>query len=844
MDQGQWAAGRSDRRAGNGTAAPAGDRGRVEVAPNEPASHFFAGPYRVPDLDERDGPPEGPPAGDPAEPPWSGAPVDSALSDTPRYEIRSLIAGGSEGQVYLTYDHDLRRRVAMKILRPEFTDKPTRVERFIAEARRTSHLEHPGIPSVYDIGRTATGEHFFTMRLVQGETLAKLLTRFHRGDAATRKEWSLVRLVQLLQSVANAIDHAHSRGLVHRDLKPANIAVGRHGDVLVLDWGLAKRIGPDPDSNALGQTQFLRGTQVGSVKGTPLYMAPEQAVGAVDSIGPHTDVFALGAILYEMLCGVPPYEASNYSQVLMDARAGKIESPEERCKGRLFPRVLVKAVMKALALDASERHPTAAAFAADLQSFIEGSRDAGGRRVEASTEAKLASDMARIAASGSAEARRLESEIANRRRAVSPGATRDATRDAEQDVGELEQRLEVVVADIGLARARTIEHASRALALDAGNVEARKLLAEVYLRRYQDARRSGNRVLAGWLRLMAKRHNDGEFDDDLQDATPLLVSTSPPGARVTITKCLDAGDASSDPGDGRSGDAPLATHIDVDCTSIVTVERPGYATARIPVVGGPAGRSTLRVRLVPESRVPEGFVHVPSGSFLSEDGGVLSLRSLPDYLIGRFPVTLGEYALWLGRLREEDPAAAESRTPRVEGIGALLHWDGAAYVARTPAIFSKPGEHPLPDFPVVGVTADDALAYARDLAESLGMAVGLPDEFEWEKAARGTDGRMVPWGEASDVTPVRVSDACGGAPLLRRIGHFPQDRSPYLVRDMAGGVREWCARRGEPDEEPRYVCRGGACDAFAARAPLSMRWFVPQDERSLNAGFRLVIRSP
>ncbi len=229
-----------------------------------------------------------------------------------RYTLTRLHATGGIGRVWLAHDPSLGRDVALKELLPERAGHPETWARFLKEAQVTGQLEHPGIVPIYEVGRRPDDQvPFYTMRFVRGRTLAEAAATYHSRLGRNEARPSELReLVGAFVGVCNAVAYAHSRGVLHRDLKPQNVVLGDFGEVIVLDWGLARLMNQKGDDDAAGpQVESAAGveaTSQGQVLGTPAYMAPEQAEGRLDLLGPATDVYGLGAVLYEILAGKPP----------------------------------------------------------------------------------------------------------------------------------------------------------------------------------------------------------------------------------------------------------------------------------------------------------------------------------------------------------------------------------------------------------------------------------------------------------------------------------------------------------------------------------------------------------
>ncbi len=294
----------------------------------------------------------------------------SDLPGGPRYTRSTLHASGGMGEVWRAWDTTLGREVALKQLKDESTAGEAR---FVREAKLTGRLEHPGVVPVYELARDPeSGRPFYVMRFVRGRTLSDAARAFH---SARRPGWhpplDLVKLLSAFVSVCNTVGYAHSRGIVHRDLKGENIILGEFGEVVVLDWGVAKVLdekdAPDalPPIASRASTLAAGQTRLGDVVGTVAYMAPEQAEGLPDLVGPHSDVFGLGAILYEMLCGGPPYSGVTYQNVLLKAMLLRFPPPRE-----WWPEVppgLEAICLKAMSKEPAARYPSAVELGQEIQ---------------------------------------------------------------------------------------------------------------------------------------------------------------------------------------------------------------------------------------------------------------------------------------------------------------------------------------------------------------------------------------------------------------------------------------------------------------------------------------------
>jgi tetratricopeptide (TPR) repeat protein len=307
--------------------------------------------------------------------------VGTATSAGTRFHILRLHDRGGLGNVYVAHDEELNREVALKEIQLDFAHDPQSRARFLLEAEVTGGLEHPGVVPVYGLGTYADGRPYYAMRFVKGNSLKEAVARFHRGDSAGQltggRALEFRQLLRRFVDVCNAVEYAHSRGVLHRDLKPSNILLGPYGETLVVDWGLAKVVGR-PLGSAAGADLALgvpasaaSGTTLpGSPLGTPAYMSPEQAAGQLDAVGPSSDVYSLGATLYCLLTGRAPFETGDFDSVRSAVQRGDFPPPR-RLSPALSP-ALEAVCLKAMALKPGDRYASPRALAEELERWTAG----------------------------------------------------------------------------------------------------------------------------------------------------------------------------------------------------------------------------------------------------------------------------------------------------------------------------------------------------------------------------------------------------------------------------------------------------------------------------------------
>ena len=328
----------------------------------------------------------------------AGTPGHGVPDAYPDLDVKGEIGHGGMGTVFLAREKSANRDVALKVLAAD-RDRRDRKDRtrFLEEAHVTAQLQHPGIVPVYRIGEGAQGRPYYTMRPIEGRTLRAILDDLRQDDPSARDRFGLRRLVQVFQSVCQAVRFAHDRGVIHRDLKPSNVVVGEYGEVLVIDWGLAKAVSPKGDEAPARETGdqaadrgvwelyerrvvslreddvvTLQATVAGSVMGTPAYMSPEQILGNVRELGGRSDVWSLGVMLYELCTLKRPFEGKDLAELTAQITTTDPSDPITVNPQRRVPPELRDIILSCLKREKTERYDSVADLLTDIEHWLEG----------------------------------------------------------------------------------------------------------------------------------------------------------------------------------------------------------------------------------------------------------------------------------------------------------------------------------------------------------------------------------------------------------------------------------------------------------------------------------------
>ena len=813
--------------------------------------------------------------------------TDQPSQQLGKYEILEELGRGGFGVVYKARDTKLNRSVALKVLMPQLTADPAFVAQFHREAQLVARLDHPHIVTVYDVGEEQ-GQHYIAMQYIDGQSLDRRLTR---GEP-----WPLDQTLPLVEQIAGALDYAHAQGVLHLDLKPGNILLNDAGHAWLTDFGLGRAV-----SSASQPASAMSG-------GTAAYLAPEQAdLEEPRPITPLADIYAFGVVLYQLCTGRVPFEGNPVA--VANAHVNQ-QPPRPTLLNDELSQAVEEVLLRALAKSPQARFPDAASLVQALaeavktglarptvariiavEPFVLGDfrvrtlrelaqacdgawEEAVERLYDGSLEKWLTEARILGAAAEAERIRKARAKAQGREREVGleeflawTGYVTDPVLSAKPET--LDFGAEEKGYGYRLLAVLTVQNAGRGLLW--GEVtslvpwidvpephvwvrpgERQELLVEAELDALPSGRATVDDALAVrtqvnemqvgarvevWgpeVRLDPTELDFGEVGEDEEPVRSLTVAnmgrgalmgtarTETPGLTVTPERFRCAA--------GRQ--LTLQVRLDrkhlptlLDAIVSITLEtNEGTFEAPVRLVGFGAIDTDM---LEPE------LVHVPAGPFTMgsadiDDANPVHTIDLPEYWIGKYPVTNEEYARFVRATGHPAPYVSES-------WAQPYNWQGN----NPPKGREK--------HPVVLVSWHDAVAYCRWLSEMTGKLYRLPTEAEWEKAARGTDGREYPWGNQWDARRANTSE--GDAGSTTPVGQYPQGASPYGALDMAGNVWEWCSSlyqpypyqaddgREDPSASDSRVLRGGSWNYDRDGTHCAFRdWYNPAYRGSI--GFR------
>lgn len=756
-----------------------------------------------------------------------------------RHRVGTELARGGVGRVLRSWDRQLLRPQVMKALN-QGEHAPEKVKlNFIREAQITAQLEHPNIIPVHDLGLLPNGEVYFTMKRIHGKTLKDVIRSIRKQDKSMRRAFPRVRLVEIFKSICQAVAFAHSRGVLHRDLKPSNVMVGDFGEVLVLDWGVAMVFRNKHIQRPI-QVPVGPGLNRSAVVGTPAYMSPEQAKGLVERCDERSDVYSLGAILYEILAYRPPFRGRDPKKIIHQVIKERPLTPSEYQPELRIPKTLEKITMRCLSKSPNDRYQTVQELLDEVSLYLTRLEELDRRYRLAEEHAVRAEQLAQDFQILRKKRNRAESALIELEWSVPQDAplvertklweNRNLFQNYEQATRSLFEEAERAYlnalsfyeehrgARAGLTFLYSVVLEEALSRRDQRNIERFRGALSAYQRGEYAGLLSEDAILQVRLKKMVK------------SAKVEISSLEESQGRLISTTWIDL------------GSAPLDRPYPIG-RCLVKVTAPDHESALFPIHLQPKAMMSLEVSLISKHELSHEFCYIPGGEVtLGGDPECPTARGerivfVGDFAMRRSLVTCSEYLEFLQDLWRTNPTFAKRRSPRDLSLRVRM-WD-----YHEDEGFSFPHPNKLMswrgDWPIFGISYEDAHAFCAWKSAQLGVHVRLPQEDEWEKAARGLDHRFYPWGDRFDASLCHIAESPNGQNLLP-VGHVEGDCSPYGVQDMAGLLHEYTSSSWSRYSGLKVLKGASYMSIGASSARASYRSSVDPTSALKVAGFRYI----
>ena len=741
-----------------------------------------------------------------------------------RYRVLGILGKGGMGEVLRVFDQKFERTLAMKVIHSTLIQSPLIQQLFIKEAKSTGLLQHPGTVPVHDFGTLSDGRLYFTMQEIQGITLKEAIQAVHRNGppldwVTIQNDWSIQRLLDAFERICETMAYAHKLGIMHRDIKPANFMLGTYGEVLVMDWGIAKIL---PHGEALFPDANTIRPNIGSVVGTPDYIAPEQARGESEEVSARSDVFSLGVVLFEIITGksIRPSDTDTFMDFIHEKPPNLPVSDA----------ILQSIYQRCITLDPVDRFADADALHTELSKWLDGES----KRQNALLLVQKSKEHHRSVLQSHRTIKQLNHKIEQCKKEIQKWSPIED----KQRLWRLEDERDSIQREADYSEINSIEWLHSALNYAPNLSVAHRTLTRIYHAQRQRALLSMDHRQADLMLELMRYHDRGEFATYLSGLGSMTFDTFILSDWILLRfeelqrrlQTIELGELSE-----------RTTPLEIGSYLIRSIHNPKHQIPFSITRDQPhiqIDHIDVPVLTDEECWVPGGVSVIGSPTEPSNPRRSIHVKC---FIMQKHPVTNRQYLEFLHDLvSTKGIEVALQHVPRTNALSESEAVRLYTWHEDTERFTIEPdpqGDCWDLDWPVIMITGQDAMAYAKWYGAKSDKEWRLPTPEEWEKAARGVDERTLPWGNYFEPTWASVRGHREGRVLPSTIYAHPLDCSVYGVLGLAGNVSDFCVDVSNPEQ---IYTKGGAWSHHPEFIHLAIVRQFKMDYKLEVCGFRLV----